>query len=139
MAYLLVENGIVINSILAPIEGDPWQPPEGVQLIQADGNIGDSWDGTKIIPAPVVVVPQPTTFTPRAFIETLFTPAEQQAIYTAAQTPAGWQIAMFISLVTASPVINLSDPELIKDIGIVQTVGILTAPRAAQILAGTPA
>jgi hypothetical protein len=140
MAHLLIENGIVVNSIVPPVDGDSWTPPDGMTLIEAIGEIGDSWDGTKIIPKPVPPAPpMPITFTPRQFIETLFTPAEQQAIFTAAQQPSGWQIAMFISLVSASPSVSLSDPELIKDIGVVQAAGILTAPRAAQILAGIPA
>jgi len=80
-----------------------------------------------------------TLFTPREVIQTLFTPAEQQAIFQAAQTPAGWQISMFITLVTATPQVDITNADFVTDVGIVQTAGLITADRAKQILAGTPA
>lgn len=82
-------------------------------------------------------VPPQVVWTPRALIETLFTAAEQQAIFTAAQT--NWQISKFISLVTATPQVNIQDPEFVGDINAVAQAGLLTSDRAAQILAGTPA
>lgn len=88
---------------------------------------------------PPPVIPPRTLFSPREIIETLFTAGEQQAIFTAAQTPAGWQMAKFIALVTATPMVDITADEFVADVGVVQAAGLLTSARAAQVLAGTPA
>lgn len=57
------KTGLVINAIEIE-EGSKWQPPEGCYLldekISETANIGDTWDGTKIIkalkPTPSVVI-----------------------------------------------------------------------------------
>lgn len=48
MAWLLIKNNIVVNSIVPPT--GEWTPPDGEILVQADGNIGDVWDGVRCTP-----------------------------------------------------------------------------------------
>lgn len=43
---------VVVNVILLE-DGAKWMPPEGQELApQHDGNIGDTWDGTRFVPPP---------------------------------------------------------------------------------------
>lgn len=55
MACLLIKDGLVVNSIVAPIT--EWEPPEGYILVDADGDIGDAWDGEKAISTSTKPVP----------------------------------------------------------------------------------
>lgn len=80
--------------------------------------------------------PPQTVFPSRVLMQTLFTETEQQAIFQAAQTPAGWQIFKFITFLAATPQVDIADPEFVADIEATVAAGLLTAPRAAQILAG---
>lgn len=109
------------------LKGDPsWQ---AVQCHWSDvlAKTGSTWG----IKAPVAS----TIFAPRDFIA-LFTTDEQTALFTARRTSV--QVDQFITLAMAGPV-DVSNAEVIADIGTVQAAGLLTADRAAQILAGTAA
>lgn len=56
--YALVENGIVINTIVWDGESE-WSPGDGVITILLNDSdavsIGDSYDGSKFIPRDIVV------------------------------------------------------------------------------------
>lgn len=43
----------VVVNVIELEDGANWSPPEGFELApQHDGNIGDTWDGTKFVPPP---------------------------------------------------------------------------------------
>lgn len=55
--YALIENGIVVNTIILDGESD-WSPGDGVTTIMLNDSdavsIGDSYDGSKFIPRDTV-------------------------------------------------------------------------------------
>lgn len=101
--------------------------PDGAQVgwvKQSDGTYGP-W----VMPPPA---PQ-TIFAPREFFS-LFTEAEEDALFDSTVRP----IRRFVAIAMAGPV-DIANAEVIADIHAVQAAGLLTADRAAVILAGTPA
>lgn len=48
--HLLIKGDRVVNIIVPPAEGTEYTPPAGTILVQADGRIGDIWDGTRCQP-----------------------------------------------------------------------------------------
>lgn len=101
------------------------------QQITPDTN-GNPIASVRAIPDPVPV----TQVTPLQFYA-LFTNAEETAIYQAAYASAATNPALVIWLnkVSASTVISLTDPNTIANINALVTAGLLTAARAAQVLA----
>ena len=94
------------------------------------------WDGVKAAPpAPIPAAIAGLLFTPREFMA-LFTAAEQTAIFTARRTSV--QVDQFITLAMAGNV-DLTNAEVIADIGALEQAGLIMADRAKQILAGTAA
>lgn len=64
-ALLIDQNNIVRNVIGAP-EGD-YTPPFGWMLVDASGNMGDTWDGTKCTPTPAPSPAIPDAVSARQF------------------------------------------------------------------------
>ena len=58
MRYALIENGVVTNAVLLADIAD-WHTPTDTLVKSDTANIGDSYNGTAIIPAP----PPPITWT----------------------------------------------------------------------------
>lgn len=111
--------------------------PTGSSLVASD-TAGPGWTWTQaggFVAPPPVAAPAQTIFQPRDFFA-LFTPAETVAMFTARR--ASVEVDQFITLAGMGPV-DITNQTVIDDIGAVQAAGLLTAPRAAQILAGTPA
>jgi len=132
----------IVREFIVPVAGfqlsDCFPAEFLAQCVQAPDDVQQGWtyDGSNFAP-PVAPTPVPrTVFSAREFIQNMFTDAERQVLFTARQT--NWQIDEFITLVSAGPV-DVRDPQVIADIGVVESAGLLTAARAAQILAGTPA
>lgn len=81
--------------------------------------------------------PPTTVLTRLAFME-LFTSDELEAIYTAARTVVA--VEVYLDKLKVSDVIDLANSATVAGIGKLQSAGLLTAERAAAILAnGTPA
>ncbi|MBA2125065.1 hypothetical protein DLM45_02340 [Hyphomicrobium methylovorum] len=55
---LIDSEGVVVNTVMLDDDAD-WTVPEGLVLIRAAANVGDTWDGEKFI-APVVEPSAPT-------------------------------------------------------------------------------
>lgn len=62
-----------------------------------------------------------------------FTPAERAAIRTAGQTNA--TIADYVAMVSAAPMVTLTDALTTTGVNALETAGLIAAGRAAQILA----
>lgn len=88
-------------------------------------------DGAFAEPAPVAS----RIVTRRAFAR-LFTAAERIAIRTA--SGANPQLADLYELMTLDETVNLDHPDVAAGIGALAAGGLLTAPRAAAILANQP-
>jgi hypothetical protein len=82
-------------------------------------------DGTFGPVPPLPPAPPRTVFSPREVIETLFTAAEQQAIFS-----GGWQMAKFVALISGSPSVDVTSAEFVADIGMLQAANVLTSDRA---------
>jgi len=109
--------GTAVNRILA----DPgFDPGPGLALAP------DTGQSVYAPPAPV-----PTSLTASAFIAR-FTPAEQNAMATAAQTNP--QILLLLIRLSAAQSINASDPTVIGGVNAMAAAGLLTQARAAQVL-----
>ena len=139
--YAHVQDGtvreiIAIDDALVPGK-DIFTPDFAAHLVMCDASVGQGWtyDGKAFSP-PVAAPPPPQTlFTPREFIA-LFTPAEQTALFKARQTSV--EVDMFITLAMAGNV-DVTNAEVVADIGAIEAAGLVTASRAKQILAGTAA
>lgn len=125
-----------------PTNAAPIAPPEttGTQVAQ--------WQGTQWVvlaerpPVPVPPPPPPPppvpapTYTRLQFLF-LFTPAEIVAVQNAALTNES--VAYYNYMINAVVTLQLTDQPVIDGVNMLATQGVITAERAAQILAGDPA
>ena len=83
--------------------------------------------------APAPVVPPAPTLTPLQFMA-LFTSAEETAIATAAQQSAA--VLLWLVKTSGADYVSLGDANTIGGVNAIVAAGLLTAARAAQVLAG---
>lgn len=135
---------IIINDTVANIiDVTPANLPEGLraQAIVSLRNrspdiaVGWTWDGVEFSPPPEPQVPTYTHFSKLQFRQ-LFTLAERIAIDNAALT--GVAKATLVTLqkdIEAAQYVDLSRPDTIAGVNFLVTAGLITAPRAAEVLA----
>lgn len=131
------DNGI----ILAAYTADTTQQID--KLINTDlplqELIGMKWvDEDTVIPVEIPVEPtppeQPRTRLTRLEFRNLFTMAEKQALYTAAQSSVDVQI--FLDDVNAAEYVETTDQVTIDGLNALVAAGLLTQARADEILVG---
>lgn len=94
---------------------------------QASGVFNGMAPSTWVPPAP----PAPATIDPLSFINRL-TPEEQAAITSAGQSNV--QVQLWLMKLASAQQVNVTDPLTIGGVNAMVAAGLLTAPRAAQIL-----
>jgi hypothetical protein len=133
--YAVIDGaGNVVNTVVW--DGGPgWQPPDGTTAVPANGaGIGWSWDG-QAFHAPAQPTPPPSpapTIIPALDFIDRFTPAEQLAIETAAQSSPALQL--WLTKAIAAETVDLRGPEAAAGLDALVTGGLLDAKRKAEIL-----
>jgi len=136
-AYAVVDNSTIVNLIVW--DGvSAYAPPNGATLktlsslpsgIQIGWTLsGGVWSAPA--PAPVDLT---ATITFLQFMA-LFTAAEQAAIIGAADI----QTKVFVMSAAGSGGLQLVNPEVVAGVGYLASTNLITAPRAAAALAGSP-
>lgn len=136
MKYAIIENNEVTNVTLWDGVSE-WSPPEGSIAVACPDEVGPGWtyeDGTFVAPPLPPVVGG--TYTRLQFLF-LFTPAEVVAIQDAALT--NQSVMYYNYMINAVVTLQLTDQPVIDGVNMLATQGVITAERAAQILAGDPA
>lgn len=88
---------------LRTLKGDPsWTPPEGYTEIEADGAIGQRWNGSSFEEVPVVL-PVPATITRRQCAKAMLARSLISGAEALAMTQTGAMPAMVSALVTGAP------------------------------------
>lgn len=134
MRYATIESGrVVAISELAGevIQSDMVAISEGVTV-----EIGYLFDGTNYTAPTPAPAPTHRTRLTRLEFRNLFTQAEKQALYTAAQSSVDVQI--YLDDVNAAQYIETTDQTTIDGLNALATAGILTQARADEILEGMP-
>ena len=129
MNYGVIDSGVVTQTIKAN-----YQPEPPFVAIPDEVEAGWLFDGTNYTaPKPA---PEPThrTRLTRLEFRNLFTQAEKQALYTAAQSSVDVQI--YLDDVNAAQYIETTDQSTIDGLSSLVDAGILTQARADTILAG---
>jgi len=86
----------------------------------------------EILPA-VPPVPVPISIITRLAFRNRFTMAEKQGIYTAAETSV--DIRIFLDDIAVASDIDLADSQTVSGVESLETAGLISAGRAAEILA----
>lgn len=136
MRYAIIENGTVTNVSLWDGTTE-WTPPEGTIAVACPDEVGPGWtyDGTNFI-APPVPEPGAIILNKVDFLR-LFTQAERINIRAAAAVDP--VVADYQSMLDAATTVNLSDPDILTGVPLLEQAGLIGPGRAAQILAGDPA
>jgi len=131
MRYGLIDSGVVTQVMTASyVPEAPWVSiPDDVQ----PGYLFDGTDYTAPTPEPA---PTHRTRLTRLEFRNLFTQAEKQALYTAAQSSVDVQI--YLDDVNAAQYIETTDASTVNGLGALVAAGILTQARADEILEGMP-
>jgi len=131
MKYGIIESGVVTQVMTASyVPEAPWVSiPDDVQ----PGYLFDGTDFTAPTPAPE---PTHRTRLTRLEFRNLFTQAEKQALYTAAQSSVDVQI--YLDDVNAAQYIETTDASTVNGLGALVAAGILTQARADEVLEGMP-
>jgi hypothetical protein len=121
MAWAIVDNGTVRNIVI-------YQTGEGFTNVPDRTTIGATWDGQQWVePAPVV---QPRIIFDTEFWDR-FTPTERIEIHASADT----FVHDLIRTLKIYRTLDLNDTKLVLGIGYLASLGLLTAERAAEVLA----
>ncbi len=109
------------GTALARVMANPgWNPGANMVLVP------DTGQNLYRVPAPA-----PTNISSYDFM-LRFTPFEQQAIQTAAQS--NWQIQLWMTMIASKHRLNVADPKITGGMQALVSAGLLTAARSAQIL-----
>ena len=99
--------------------------------------VGWIFDGKNLNPAPQNPA-LPNMIITRLAFRDRFTESEKIALYTAAQTPQGMPIQIYLDDLAAATYIDLSRADTIYGVNALAVMGIITAARANQILTTLP-
>lgn len=138
MDVLLIRAGVVINCISAGSVASAQAFFPDCTAMQRTGSVGPGWlyDGTTFTPPPAVPAPVPDRhITPFAFL-VRFTDSEAVSIDLASQGTTAQAAAMrrFQNKVNAASWIGLDDPMTRGGVQTLESVGLIAAGRALQIL-----
>jgi len=123
-----ITGGVVDNVIVA----DPALALPGVDCSNANAQVGWTFNGTTYTVVTPPIVYQTTGLTFQQFVN-LFTVAEYNAVMLAEPTDAA--IGTFITKYAGAQ-FNLSDPAIVSAINYLVSKSLISAARAAIILAG---
>jgi len=112
-----------------------YDPADGTGAVLAAWRIPDKQPPTVDEIAAALALPPIVIVSPLEF-RRLFTQAERIAITQAGYTDA--QVRVFLDDAAAADEINLSHDEVTTGVAYLQATGLVTADRAAAVLAGTP-
>jgi hypothetical protein len=132
MQCAIVENGVVVNSVIA-------DAPQGENWIESDAGIGYAYDGNTFTAPPLPPAPPPAArhITRLAFLSR-FTDAEAVTIDLAsigATVPAA-SMRRYMSKVNAATFIDLDREDTRVGVTGLETAGVLAVGRALIILDG---
>lgn len=133
--YALIENDTTLINMCEWNGVTPFDPGEGITLVPAssippNAHIGSTknQDGTWSNPPAVVQV---WGYTFLQFMA-LFTQAEQAAVIGSTDV----NVKIFTTMAAGSGGLLLDNPDVVTGIDYLESVGLITSDRAAQILAG---
>jgi hypothetical protein len=126
MKYAIIENGVVVNTVIT-------NAPKDSSWIQSDtGGIGWAYaDGVFTAPAAAPVAPV-RILSKVEYLKRL-TQAERINIRAAAAGNA--VVDDYVQLLNVTGVVNLDDPDTIGGLNALESAGLLSVGRAAEILA----
>jgi len=132
MRYATIADGkvVAVSELSGEVDqSDMVAIPEGVTV-----EIGYLFDGTDFTAPTPAPAPTHRTRLTRLEFRNLFTQAEKQALYTAAQSSVDVQI--YLDDVNAAQYIETTDASTVNGLGALVAAGILTQARADEILLG---
>lgn len=121
MAWAIVDGDRVVNLVVSQTGAGFVQVPDGTQ-------IGASWNGTEWVP-PVAVTPERLVYVTDFWLR--FTSAERIGIH-ASNDPVVQDLVRTLALFTQ---IDLNAQMMTDGVGYLAYTGLLTAERAAEVLA----
>ena len=134
--YAVIGSGGVVVDVLVTTHSVAGAFPASVTVVDVTSVTpqpvrGWTYTGAVFV-APAPVVPPPVTLTPLMFMA-LLTPAEETAIATAALQNAS--VLLWLVKTSGASYVSLGDPATIAGVDAMVAAGLITAARAAQILA----
>jgi hypothetical protein len=133
MNILAIKNGLVVNVVAADsntrlptlsfLQGQGFETVEGVAA-----NVGDSWDGAKIIPKPAPPKPR---FVSLSEMVDKFTDQEMEAFLTATSTNAKARLLWELMRIGN---INMDNARIASGFGALVAAGVISAQRRDEIL-----
>lgn len=130
MEYSIVENGVVINVVIA-------DTALAANWYEGNHGIGALFDGVTFTqppqPTPKPIPQTPIRITSKLEYMNRFTDAELAAIYTAAKSVISVEI--WLEKFKLASEIDLDDPRTIGGVRAMEAAGLLATGRAAVILA----
>ncbi len=133
--YAHVVSGTVVETLATSLSIESLYPASltwyDVTSLSPQPVAGWSFSGT-VFSAPPVVAPASPKLTSLQFMA-LLTTAEQNAIATAAQSNAA--VLVWLLKISGATYVDLGDPSTIGGVDAMSAAGLLTAARAAEILA----
>ena len=134
--YAVIGSGGVVVDVLVTSHSIVGAFPASVTVVDVTAvtpQPAKGWAYTgAVFVSPAPVVPPAPTLTPLEFMA-LLTPAEETAIATAALQNAA--VLLWLVKTSGASYVSLGDPATVAGVDAMVTAGLLTAARAAQILA----
>ena len=130
----IIENGVVVNTIVSSIEDAQAAYPSAICIDaqQHPGAIGWEWDGQKLSE----VYPEPVSLAYPRFVGNekldLFTLQEQMAVVTATMTDP--MVKLMYDRLLGAAYLSYEDPETEQGLPLLVDKGLLTPERKAEIV-----
>jgi len=142
MLCAFIKNGAVVeikdvtDEELHPIVNDYDQVIEITNENPQPG-IGWRYEGNQWL-IPIGANGTPSMIITRLAFRNRFTMAEKAVLYTAAATPQGVGLKVYLDDLAAATFVDLARPDTIASVNYLATLGIITSARATEILTTVP-